>query len=301
MKAYLQAKLFSYKKVLKYSGDHDTDFDGIDGFTDDKTVLEDVVGNIEGAEDIQGIVTKGVTDDTEQSKIDMANIVVQYAHLGRPKAKNAGKESLVKAISFEVYQIVKASRADALSIARNILETLKDAIFTNIKPADKTAMQEAIDKYDAAQVEVAVLITKKKVEGTMAYYDLFKKGDLAVDNMFDYVYGTYNISKPKLVKGFKDAKAIEIEGVRHTGLVFTCLESKPLKGETPFVEGVLCRIVERNKEVVSDIDGVGSIITFQPGTYHVEFSKEGYVTKHMIISFKRGEIVQMEVLMDRGE
>ena len=101
MRAYLQGKLFSYRKVLKYSGDHDTDFDSIDGFTDEKTILEDGIDKITGAEDIQGIVTKGVTDDTEQSKIDMANIMVQFAHLGRPKAKNAGKESLVKAISFE--------------------------------------------------------------------------------------------------------------------------------------------------------------------------------------------------------
>jgi len=301
MRAYLQGKLFSYRKVLKYSGDHDTDFDSIDGFTDEKTILEDGIDKITGAEDIQGIVTKGVTDDTEQSKIDMANILVQFAHLGRPKAKNAGKESLVKAISFEVYQIVKATKADALSICRNILETLKDAIFTNIKPADKTAMQEAIDNYDAVQADVAVLISKKKVEGTMAYYELFKKCDLAVDNMFDYVYGTYNLSKPNLVKGFKDARALEIEGVRHTGLVFTCLESVLKKGETPFVEGVLCKIVEKSKEGLSDIDGIGSIIKFYPGTYHVEFSKVGYITKHMIISFKRGEIVQLEILMERGE
>ena len=119
--------------------------------------------------------------------------------------------------------------------------------------------------------------------------------------MFDYVYGTYNLTKPNLVKGFKDARALEIEGVRHTGLVFTCLESVLKKGETPFVEGVLCRIVEKNKEGLSDIDGIGSIIKFYPGTYHVEFSKAGYITKHMIISFKRGEIVQLEILMERGE
>jgi len=296
-------RFFAFKKVLKFCSDHNADLHPIDGFDDETTNLTSTVDKIGVAEDIQGTVTSGVTDETDEAKIEMAETIVQMAHLGRPKARNAGKTTLVDAISFEAYEIIRAPKAAALSKSRNIFNTLKDnpTVFTNIKPADITLMEGLIAAYDSAQVNLAAIMTDKKIMGTEAYFDLFAAGNVAVDNMYDYVYGTFNKTNKNLVKAFKNARAIEIEGVRHTGMLATCMESKEMKGETPFIEGILCKIVEMNREVLTDINGIGTIIKFKTGTYHVEFSKEGYITKHMILSFTRGEIVQMEILMERGE
>jgi len=296
-------RFFAFKKVLKFCSDHNADLHPIDGFDDETTNLTSTVDKIGVAEDIQGTVTSGVTDETDEAKIEMAETIVQMAHLGRPKAKNAGKTALVKAISFEAYEIIRAPKEVALSMARNIFNTLKDnlLVFTNIKPADITLMDGLITAYDSAQVNLAAIMTNKKVLGTEAYFDLFAAGNVAVDNMYDYIYGTFNKTNKNLVKAFKDARTIEIEGVRHTGMLATCLEAKQVKGETPFIEGVLCKIVEMNREILSDINGIGTIIKFKTGTYHVEFSKEGYVTKTMIIHFNRGEVLQVTVLMERGE
>jgi hypothetical protein len=56
-----------------------------------------------------------------------------------------------------------------------------------------------------------------------------------------------------------------------------------------------------NKSTKSDINGLAEIQKFVNGTYHLEFSKVGFVKKTMIVFVKRGQTVELEVEMVRRE
>jgi len=301
MKYYYRWKLFRYKKVKKFLDEHPDECDAIEEIADEKANLVTAITDIEVAEDIQTTDTTGVTDDTDAAKVTMAETVVQYAHLGRPKARGAQSATLVKALTYEVYEITRATKADALSISRSIRKTLHDypAIFTNIKPAHFTKMDSVITGYDAVQTNPSDAISNKKIHGTEALITPFQAGDLAIDNMTDYFVGEYMQSNPTFISDFKEACAIEVEGVRHTGLIATLMQANPPEGESKFLEGGVCKILEREREAITDINGILTIIKFKSGTVHVEFSKTGFKTKKVIMIFKRGYIEQVEIILEK--
>ncbi len=301
MIAQLIWKLTTFKKIQKFNIDHTSETGAITEYAAEKTKLNDAVLNIEADEIIINQNTKGITDDTNADKVNMADTVYQYAHKALPKARDAKKETFVKQLEIEVYQILKASKADALTIARGIRKLLADnpTLFDNIEPAELTDLDDTIAKYDASQANPAMAIETKKITATELIIKEYENADAAIENMVDYFVGKYFKTKRALVKEMKNCLRIEVEGVHHTGLIVSCKQANPPAGAFPYEEGVLCKIVERNREVLTDINGMGSIIKFMPGTMHVEFSKAGFVTKTMIIIFKRGHIEEVEVVMEK--
>ncbi|MEI6852778.1 MAG: carboxypeptidase-like regulatory domain-containing protein [Bacteroidota bacterium] len=301
MKAYYYWKLFSFLRVKKFIVDHPDEISAITDMAGDVTNLDISVSKILAAEMIQTADNTGVTVDVNQKKKLMAETVIQYAHKGLPKAKAAHRPDLIKKLKHEVGYIFRAKKADALTRANEIKAILSDNIvFPNIKPADITAMVDAIKAYNLAQVNPADVRTVKKVEGTSAVAEATKLADDAVENIYDYFLGEYKITKPALVTELAEAIGLEIEGVRHTRFVVMCKDANPPQGAiTNLLEGVMVKIVELNREAVSDINGMADISKFKAGTYHVEFSKVGFVTKQMIITFKQGKTQEIEVQMER--
>jgi hypothetical protein len=64
-------------------------------------------------------------------------------------------------------------------------------------------------------------------------------------------------------------------------------------------EEIEMKLVELNLIAHSNIYGLAGLSKFKNGTYHVEFSKPGFVTKKMIIFVKRGQNVEVEVVLMR--
>jgi hypothetical protein len=62
---------------------------------------------------------------------------------------------------------------------------------------------------------------------------------------------------------------------------------------------VQVKIIELNIFAHSDINGLAGLGRFRPGTYHVEFSGTGLVTKTIIVTFKRGKMLELEVVMEK--
>ena len=301
MRLYLHWKLFSFIRILKFLSDHPTEVAAITDMAGDVTNLQDSVVKIQAAEAIQESNNTGVTDETKAAKKQMAETIIQFAHKGVPKARDAKALDVLKKLNHEVTYIMKAPKAEALNRSREIMKILSNAtLFPNIKPANLTAMADSITAYDAAMVNPITVRETKKVEGTAALDEATKKADAAAENIYDYFYGEYQDTKPGLVKELADCMGLEIEGVRHTSLIGMCVDANPPAGTlTALLEGVLMRILELNLIATSDINGLLGVSKVKPGTYHVEFSKDGFVTKQMIIVFKRGKTEQVEVMMQR--
>ncbi|MEI6132994.1 MAG: PEGA domain-containing protein [Bacillota bacterium] len=302
MKHYLTWKLESFYALLQFIAAYSFISTDISDLADDVSDLEDATAEIEGEKGIQESPTKGVTTATKAKKLLMAKTVIAKAHKGRAKARRAQEWDLYAKVNYEVSYILKAPKLDAVTRAKNIQKVLVDnaTVFTNIKPTDKTAMTDAIAAYDAVKLAPRGAIETRKAQSTEAYELSFKKAQTAADSIYDLIYGEYVLSNPNLVKELKLVCGIAEEGVRHNTIHAVCSDGNPPQGAiTALLEGVRLLIVELNKTAVSDINGVVTLAKFTQGTYHVEFSKEGYVTQTMIIHVGQGETVELEVEMVR--
>ena len=302
MKHYRTWKLESFYALLQFIVTYAFISTDIPDLADEVSDLEDATAEIAGEKGIQETTTSGVTTVTKAKKLWMARTVIAKAHKGLAKARRAQRWDLYAKIDYEKTYILSAEKLDAVIRAKNIEKVLVDnpLIFTNIKLADKTAMTDAIKAYDDDKLAPRGAIQTRKAQSTEAYELSFKKAQTAADSIYDLIFGEYELTNPNLVAELKLVCGIEEEGVRHNTIHATCLDGNPPQGAiTAFLEHVTLLIVELNKKAVSDINGLITLAQFTQGTYHVEFSKAGYVTRTMIIHVGQGETVELEVEMMR--
>jgi hypothetical protein len=302
MKLYFQWKYSNLKKIQKFNSDHETELSAITDYAAEETKLDAIVTNIGTADEVMATDLSGITEDVKDVKKEMALCVIQFAHKGRPLARNAGNMEMVKLLKHEISYILYASKTNALSRARNIKDTLKNnvTIFTNITPANIALMEVKIKAYDEVQSNTKVAIEHKKITGTRVVEEEFEKSLDVVDNMYDLVVGEFAESNPALVEELGDLIELDKTGAKHTGIIAVCIDNNPPSGSpSNKLEGVQVKIVERGQIGLSDIMGLCGIVKVWPGTYHVEFSKAGFVAQTLIITFKRGVMLEQEVKMVR--
>jgi hypothetical protein len=303
MKSYLKWKLVSFLALLKFIVEHPDISTDIPELAADVDVLQDTTESIKEAEQLQGETTSGVTKDTDKKKLMMARVVISKARKARPLAKRGDRLDLYEKLNFEKTYINQAPKVDALSRAKAIREVIKSntSVFTNIKPADLTAMDDAIQDYNDSQLNPKAARDHKKAQGTDALDSLYQTANEAADNIYDLITGEYELTNEVLLDELDLKVGLEREGVRHNCIRATFIDANPPAGAiTQLLEGALLKIVELNRTVKSDIDGVAEIRIFKAGSYHVEFSLKGFVTKQMIIHVKQGQTIQLEVELERG-
>ncbi|MEI7961635.1 MAG: hypothetical protein WCI04_04845 [archaeon] len=302
MKKIFIWRLINFFRVKNFIGSNQAKFDAIPTEAGEIAKLEAAIVEIQIAEDKQETDTTGITKEVEAAKQIMADTMIIYAKKGLPMARLAGKTEFVKILEHKPYFIYRASKATALSRARIMKNTLAGnlTVFSNIKPADIADMDAVILAYDEVKVDTQDAIDEKKEAGTEAIYAGYVKGNAALKNIYDFFYGEYQKNEPELVKKLADCMVVDKTGVHHTGITALFLDGNPPIGSiTNLIQNGVIKIMELNKQAVSDINGVASIIKIKPGTYHIEFSKVGYVTKQMIIKIKRGQIVTLEITLVR--
>ncbi len=298
MENYYQNLLLSLVDVKAFNDENATETGAIPEYADEVADLDAAFVDIEAAEVKQSVDSKGVTTSTKDLKRTMAETVIQYAHKPLALAKRAKDKNLVEQLSKEISYIMQASKVDAVTRSKIILKVLTDnpTVLTNIKPADLAKVALSIKNYDDAKIDPRKAREAKKNDGTDAMIDAFKRGVAAAENMYTYIYGYYQDTKPALVKKLADCLEIEKSGIRHTGILGFCEDATP-GALTVLLAGVIMKIVELGFIATSNAYGLCGISKIVPGTYNVEFSKEGYVTQTMVIFIRRGRTVQVEVKM----
>ena len=295
-------RLINFFRVKNFIGSNQAKFDAIPTEAGEIAKLEAAIEEIQIAEDKQETDTTGITVEVETAKKTMADTMIIYAKKGLPMARLAGKTEFVKILEHKPYYIFRASKTTALSRARIMKNTLAEnlTLFTNIEPADIHDMEAVIAAYDDVKVDTQDAIGDKKEAGTAEIQKGYDKGNAALKNIYDFFYGKYQKTEPALVKKLADCMVVDKTGVHHTGITALFLDGNPPVGSiTNLIQNGVLKIMELNKQAVSDINGVASIIKIKPGTYHVEFSKAGFVTQTMIVKIKRGQIVTLEVTLAR--
>ena len=302
MKHTLIWKLESLYAFLLFLVEHAFISTDITDLAADKTGLETAIAEIETAKGVQDTNIKGVAQVTKDKKRKMAATVIAKASKARPKARDVENWELFDQLNYDKTYIFGASKLNAVSRAKDIQKVIVDnpTLFDNITAADKTAMTSAINDYNSVKLAPRAKRSEKKTGGTDAYKKSFKKAQKHADNMYDYIYGQYELDNPGLITSMDLALDIEEEGVRHNTLRVTFIDGNPPEGAiTAFVEKAQVLIAELGKKALSDINGVANLMKFLQGTYHVEFSAAGFVTQTMIVHFGQGQTVELEVVLMR--
>ncbi len=302
MKKIFIWRLINFFRVKNFIGSNQAKFDAIPTEAGEIVKLEAAIVEIQVAEDKQETDTTGITKEVEAAKQIMADTMIIYAKKGLPMARLAGKTEFVKILEHKPYFIYRASKATALSRARIMKNTLAGnlTVFSNIKPADIADMDAVILAYDEVKVDTQDAIGAKKEDGTEAIYAAYVKGNAALKNIYDFFYGEYQKNEPELVKKLADCMVVDKTGVHHTGITALFLDGNPPVGSiTNLIQNGVIKIMELNKQALSDINGVVSIIKIKPGTYHIEFSKAGFISQTLIVKIKRGKIITLEITLVR--
>jgi hypothetical protein len=291
MYQYLKWKLESFVGMLKFLGNHPSVETDISEIADDVTELQSTVVAIKAAGQVQVTPLEGIAQETKEKKRLMARTVIGVARKARAMARRAGKWDLLEQLDFSITYINSAPKVDAVARAKAIQKAVTDnaTFLTVVKPADFSAMTDTIKAYDLAQLNPRTAQEQKKAQGTDVLDGLYKKGSTAADNIYDFVTGFYELTNPELIDELNLNCGIKPEGVHHNTIKATFIYANPpADAITHLLEGGVMKIVELNKTAVSDINGLAEIQKFKTGTYHVEFSKEGFVTKQMIVHVRRG-------------
>jgi hypothetical protein len=183
----------------------------------------------------------------------------------------------------------------------DIRDALNDnlTILTNIIPANITEIDNAIEAYKTIEPQPIIARQEKKAFGTDVLPPQFTIADEAIENMYHLIYSYCKDTKPQLVDDFELAMQIINTGMRHTGIIAFVTAKNGNEEEQIPVQGVVMKIVELNFTATSDINGLAGLSGIKAGTYHMEFSGQGLVTKTFIQAFKRGHMIELQVEMEK--
>ncbi len=255
---------------------------------------------VEAAYEVQNVSTTGLTEHAKTLQLNMATLINKFAHKGVAKARLAKNEDLITLMDHEITYFTRVGKEKSISLARDMVKGFVDnpSIFTNITHANITAMTDAIDAFEDVKEDTALAIDARKVDGTEVINKTVKECYDIMQIVYDFVYGEFIDTNKSLVEKFANAMSIEMEGVHHTGITAVCKGPVPWENiDSALLEDVVMTIVELNKTITSNINGVATLIKVKPGTYHVQFSKDKYITQTIVIYFKRGKTVEIEVIM----
>jgi hypothetical protein len=288
-----RAKSDSYDRIDAFNNSNATDLATIPDYASELTNFNATRIKINAAENKQATDTSGAAFDSSSAKGIMTNTVIKFALRGAVKARNAGNNELAKQLAHHESYIYYAPKQLAIQYVTDMRDALNNnlTICTNVTAADITTIDAAINDYKVAQVEPIVARQLKKASGTDTLKGLIKDMDETVDNMYDLVYSYFYSSKPEMVKALRLAMQVINTGLHHTGIHLIAIHE--ISGD--FLQGITIKIIELNKTIVTDINGLAQFDRVKAGTYHLEISGPGIATQNIVTAITRGHIAEMNI------
>ena len=304
------AKNESYDRVDNFYLKYKTELDLIFGFTDIINNFHNARHDLDDAALIQGIQITGILKDFESLQNELINTLIPFALLGAVQARTANNEILSEKLTHYPTYLSQVSRTIILIRATEIRNALNEnlhtlanptGIITTVTPANIATVDALLASFQVTAQHPKEAIIERKTQGTEVLVKEFKAVDDAVDTISDLIFATYLVSNPDRISEFNACKKLAIYGVRHTGFLAFISDANPAPDAlTSALMGIEVKIIElKNKTAISDINGMAGIIKFKPGTYHVEFSGAGYQTKEMIITFKLGQMIDLDIQLNK--
>ena len=288
-----------YDKVRKFLTDNGAIWvlfiplvDAVAAFFHNDDELEKFMGK-------QAESTKGVTADKQKKLKDAVALAVKLARKGRAWAHTTGNTELEADFNVRADDFTQQADNEALSDLKNIRKKLNDNLGSlgayNITQLNIDALDAAIGAFEAV-IGAPGDAESSKILGTEAIEAFIHSIDADLEVIDDLLVNEYYDSEREMVEQYKIERRIDTVGVHHTRLDAHITYTDGSGN----AQGITMHVVEPNKTAVSDIEGNAHGPNMKPGTYHVNFTGPGIVTKSIIVTVKRGTTVHLEVMVQKS-
>ena len=261
----------------------------ITGFTGTYADLQEEIAQ-------QKLKISGVKTSKNTLLDNAVKLLVKSARKARVWAVNTGNATLAAQFDVQISTFTEMTQ----SVVLNSLTTINAAINTNIASltgyrvtaANVTAITGAISAATGSIGTPKQAITTRAVATDKIALDI-TECDASLELIDDLLIPEYEDTDATMVAEYRLSRAVTSLGSHATGLKPTVTDSITMA----LLEGVLVTIVEVSRSAVTDITGVALITRMKPGTYHVTFTKTGYVDFDTIIDFVLGNTKALSVAM----
>jgi len=242
--------------------------------------------------------TKGITIGKDKKFMAMVKLIVKTAGKAWVWANDNNNKEL-EAV-FDIYEADYVEEAEEVAYGKikNVRDALHENIgslaVVNILPAHIAAIDMAMAVFRGEQGKPGEARGEKKT-GTSFIKQYLKMCNHSLEKIDALLVGEYEESHWEMVMDYKSNRSIDTVGVhKHQGISADITYEDGSKAQW-----IKMRIVELEKERLSDIDGHVTTLRGKIGTYHIEFSGSEVVTQLIKATIKRATVLNLEVKMRR--
>ncbi len=244
----------------------------------------------------QGYNSKGKTMSKESLKEVMIGMVLKMANKAYAWAVEAGKKDLENILNVDSTSFVIPQDA-LLILVDDILAVLNTNVIAladyNILPINITAAATAKLNYKNAKDTPNQQISLKKTI-TTAIKKEFKNADKILVSCDKLIAGEYIDSNATMVLEYQNSRKLKDSIGRHTVIKVHLYgdeeHSKILNNGNMSIDSL-----KRMQNFTSD--GECEIVQFPGGNYTLDIKSKGYVDVHVEFDIKRGQHIEMDVVM----
>jgi hypothetical protein len=297
MKQTIKDKIDSFDRTGLAYARHATLFNSEPDVVTEKANFDAGLAIVHSLQVVQGDTGEGLSEDKKAKKKSMAKVVIKFALRAKVKARNLGLVGLVEALDKKENFIVESTDEEAISRAKNIRKLLNDnlGVLTNVTNTDIATIDAAIALFEAVKPIPQDHREMRKTLGTGPLEAKVKEVDIIAENLVDLVVSYFEgVDKPA-VNDLIAAQQILNSGVRHAAIEvrFTDTANADLQDVKFEIEGT-------KKKAISNINGEASIQKVKAGTYWVLATKDGFQTVRQKLSIKRGESINLNIVLVGG-
>jgi hypothetical protein len=294
------AKNNMYKTVLIFLAGAAASFAGFVRLLTEITNFTNLNGMLDKLIETQGEVLTGIAVDKDAELNTLMSITVKAARKGLVYANDQEDNKLAATFDVRVTDLTHLTETAAVQRIQAIYTALNNnaaalAAGYNVQEEDITAIADGISTFTGEQQEPGAAIGNRKA-AHINMLKIMKQIDTSLTTLDDLIESEYEDTNDDLYEEYLAAREINNDGIRHSGIKATMLDS----GTGAGVQGGIFAIAELKKSVVSDINGLAAMIKVTAGTYYATFSATGYVTQTIKVTIERGKIATMTVNMVAG-
>jgi CarboxypepD_reg-like domain len=243
--------------------------------------------------------SKGITADKGGLKKEIAVALSGVCSLTKAYALKTDNGDLATEMSNSTTKIGRLKDEDVLGFAKAIQSILNplysDTIFAKYQVTD-AVMKAIVDKAVVFNNKIGKADVEDS-ENSVANTEINRIIKLLQGNIvqFDLLIDFFILTNAGFVEGYEKNSAVNNSGTRHSGLageITDAVTKEPIKEAT-------IKLLNTDKSTKSDLKGEYILIKMHPGDYEVEISAGGYKTKAMVISIKRGRILDLDVELEK--
>ncbi|MEO6547724.1 MAG: carboxypeptidase regulatory-like domain-containing protein [Ferruginibacter sp.] len=263
-------------------------------------VIEALAGKVEAIQTMQRLqfaVTKGITQDKQAFRANLADAAASLAAGVFAYAFNTQNNTLKEKVNYSVSDLNRLKDDLLPAAVKNIIEVANEQLSTldeyGISAATIQSVQDMLNQFLSLAQSPRDAVGKR-ISYRKNLEQLFKETDDIVKNRFDKIMQTMALTDPEAVNYYRSNRSIVSAPTTHTQL-----QGKIVSADAPDgVKNVSIQLVETGVSKLTTNTGDFIFKDITTGTYTLKLSAEGYQDTLLTqVEIKKGRRNKQEIIL----